>query len=115
LFCLKPLLEHLAAWREEKSMPFVSIFEQVILEKEQQLNEQKQLLDQQHRLLNQLQQQTVETWWQGIGVCLRLKFPTTAPALFAQVQKQTDLDWLRRFLASIESANLVEELRQLLP
>jgi len=46
---------------------------------------------------------------------LKLKFAAAGEALFQEVQKQTDLDWLRRFLTRIESAGSVEELQKLLP
>jgi len=108
---------------------FVSVFDQEILEgKNRTLNQKKliqemaqklqageqQLLELDQRLL-ELDQQHRECCWQGIALTLKLKFATAGTELFAEVQKQTDLDWLRRFLASIESAATVEELRRLLP
>ena len=82
-------------------MPFVSIFEQEILDQKQEILK----LDQEHR----------EICLQGIALGLKLKFAAAGEALFSEVQKQTELDWLRRFLKRIESAGSVEELRQLLP
>jgi hypothetical protein len=111
----RALLEQFSAWRKENPMPFVSIFEEVILEQKQLLQERdKEILERDKEILEQ-KQEIRASRLQGIALALKLKFPTAAEALFADVQKQTDLEWLRRFLATIESATSVEELRRLLP
>ncbi len=118
----RPLLQQLSDMRKEKPMPFVSVFEQEILDQKQQLQTKDQQLQAQAQQLQardqQIQardQQVRDSCLQGIGLALKLKFQTAGQALFAEVQKQTDLEWLRRFLASIESAATVEDLRRLLP
>jgi len=118
----RPLLQQLSDWRKENPMPFVSIFEQEILDQKQQLqtkDQQLQAKDQQLQTKDQqLQtkdQQQREICLRGIELALKLKFQTAGQALFVEVQKQADLDWLRRFLERIESAASVDELRQLLP
>jgi len=88
-------------------MPFVSIFEQEILDQKQEVLKQKELV-------KAKDQQIRASHLQGIALGLKLKFATAGEALFAEVQKQTDLEWLQRFLTRIESADSVEELRQLL-
>jgi hypothetical protein len=95
------LWEQLEAWRKENPMPFVSVFEQKILDQKQQLLEKdEQLRD---RCLR------------AIAMGLRLKFKEQGQALFVEVEKQTDLDWLGRFQDSIESADSLDDLRKLLP
>lgn len=104
----RELLEQLGAWKKENPMPFVSIFEQVIQEQKQQLQYQREsnrIQKQEHR----------DSLYRGIGLALKLKFQAAGEALFAEVQKQTDLAWLRYFLLSIESAASVEDLCKQLP
>lgn len=110
-------------------MPFVSIFEQVILEQKEQLQDLKQQILKKDQQLRDLDQQILkkeeqirnnvhhlrEIRWLGIRVALKLKFQASGQALFAEVQKQTNLAWLERFFESIESAASVEDLRKLLP
>ncbi len=104
-------------------MPFISVFEQEILDlklllqaKDQQmLQAQAELLQTKEQLLQVRDQQIRYNFLQGIALCLKLKFQTAGQTLFAEVQKQTDTEWLRGFLASIDSAATVEELRRLLP
>jgi hypothetical protein len=104
----RPLLQRFSDWREKNPMPFVSVFEQEILDQKQQIVDQKQqIVDQ--------KQQIVDSCLRGIGLGLKLKFKEEGQALFAEVQKQTDLDWLRRFLDSIESTDSLDDLRKLLP
>ncbi len=50
-----------------------------------------------------------------IALGLKLKFKEQGQTLFSEVQKQTDPEWLRRFLDDIESADSLEDLRKLLP
>jgi hypothetical protein len=97
----RALLRQFSAWREENPMPFVSVFEQEILDQKQQLLTKDQQLRDSHL--------------RGIALGLNLKFKEAGQELFGEVQKQTDLDWLRRFLDSIEGASSVEDLRMLLP
>ena len=104
----RALLRQFSDWREENPMPFVSVFEQEILDQKQQISDQNQQISDQ-------EQQTRDTCLAGIALGLKLKFKEEGQALFAEVQKQTDLDWLRRFLDSIESADSLEDLRKLLP
>jgi hypothetical protein len=104
----RPLLQQLDEMRKEKPMPFVSIFEQEILDRKKEILEQKQQLQTKD-------QQLRDNCLQGIALALKLKFQAEGQALFAEVQKQTDLAWLRRFLESIDPAESVEELRKLLP
>ena len=111
----RPLLQQLSDFRKENAMPFVSIFEQVILEQKQEiLTKDQQLLTKDQQLLTK-DQQLRESRLQGIALALKLKFQAEGQTLFAEVQKQTDLDWLQRFLESIEPAASVEDLRKLLP
>jgi hypothetical protein len=89
----RAVLQQFHTWREKNPMPFVSVFEQEILEQKQQVRDS--CLD-------------------GIALGLKLKFGEQGEALLAEVQKQTDLDWLRRFLKSIEPAASLDDLRKLL-
>ena len=89
-------------------MPFVSGFEKQILE-------QKQLLLTLDKQLLATKQRVLDTWLRGISLGLKLKFKEEGQALFAEVRKQTDLDWLRRFLDRIDSADSLDDLRKLLP
>jgi len=96
-------------------MPFVSIFEQEILDQKQEVLKQKQEVLKKDQEILKKDQQARETCLEGIALGLKLKFPAAGEALLAEVQKQTDLDWLCRFLTRIEPAGSVEELRHLLP
>jgi hypothetical protein len=97
----RALLRQLSDWREENPMPFISVFEQEILDQKQKVLDQKQ--------------QTRDGYLRGIALGLKLKFMEQGQALFAEVQKQTDLDWLLRFLDQIDSTDSLEDLRKLLP
>jgi hypothetical protein len=97
----KRLLQQFEVWREENRMPFVSVFEQEILDQRQQLREKDQ----------QLRDRSLR----AIAMGLRLKFKEEGQALFAEVEKQTDLDWLGRFLDRVEAADSLDDLRKLLP
>ena len=97
----KTLLQRFQLWREENRMPFVSVFEQEIIDQKQQLTDQKQ--------------QTRDSCLEGIALGLKLKFKEEGQALFSEVQKQADRGWLRRFLKSIESSDSLDDLRKLLP
>jgi hypothetical protein len=90
----RPLLQRFSDWRKENPMPFVSVFEQEILDQKQQVR---------------------ESCLRGIALGLKLKFKEEGQALFGEVQKQTDNAWLRHFLDRIESADTLDELRKLLP
>jgi hypothetical protein len=103
-------------------MPFVSVFEQEILDQKQLISDQQQQLrDKEQQVRDKEQQvrdkeqQARDSCLEGIALGLKLKFKEQGQALFAEVQKQADLDWLRRFLRSIESADSLEDLRKLLP
>ncbi len=132
----RPLLQELNDMRKEKPMPFVSVFEQEILDQKQQLQTKDQQIQTQAQLIQtkdqliqtkdqliqtkdqQLQiqsQQLRASCLEGIALALKLKFQSAGQALFVEVQKQADLAWLRGFLESIESADSVEDLRRLLP
>jgi hypothetical protein len=76
-------------------MPFLSWFEQ---------REQK------HEELGE-----IKTLHKGIGLGLELKFGADGQALATEVEKQTDLEWLRRFFDAIRPAKSLEDLRKLLP
>jgi hypothetical protein len=104
----RPLLQQFSDWRKENPMPFISVFEQEILDQKQQL------LTKDQQLLTK-EQQVRESSLRGIALGLKLKFKEEGQALFAEVQKQTDLDWLRRFLDCIDSADSLDDLRKLLP
>ncbi len=96
-------------------MPFVSIFEQEILDQKQQLlSKDQQLLFKDQQLLFR-EQEVRSSCLRGIALGLKLKFPEEGPALLTEVQKQTDIGWLQRFLDSIEAARTCDELRNLLP
>jgi hypothetical protein len=97
----RALLRQFEEWRKENPMPFISVFEQEILDQKQEILDQKQ--------------QTRETCLRGIALGLKLKFQAEGQTLFAEVQKQTEIDWLRRFLDRIESADSIDDLRKLLP
>jgi hypothetical protein len=104
----RALLRQFGEWRKENPMPFISVFEQEILDQKQEILDQKQQLltkDQQHR----------DTCLRAIALGLKLKFQAAGQELFAEVQKQTDLDWLQRFLGRIETADSLDDLRNLLP
>jgi hypothetical protein len=132
----RPLLLEFQKWREENPMPFISVFEQEILDQKQQiLNQDQQLQAQAQQLQTKDQQlQTKDQQLQAkdqqllareqemranclraIALGLKWKFRSEGEALFAEVQKQTDLGWLQRFLDSIEAAPTCDELRKLLP
>ena len=104
----RPLLFQFQNWREDNPMPFVSVFEQEILDQKQQL------LTKDQQLLTK-DQQIRAGYLRGIALGLKLKFQAEGEALVAEVQKQTDLGWLQRFLDRIEAATTCDELRQLLP
>jgi hypothetical protein len=95
-------------------MPFVSIFEQVILEQKQQVQAQEQQIRANEQQIRANEQQIRDNCLKGIALGLKLKFQAAGEALFTEVQKQTDPNWLQRFLGSIESADSVEDLRKLL-
>jgi hypothetical protein len=97
----KRLLRQFELRREENRMPFISVFEQEILDQRQEIQNQR------HQLR--------ESRLRGIAMGLRLKFKEEGQTLFAEVEKQTELDWLGRFLDRFESADSLEELRKLLP
>jgi hypothetical protein len=104
----RPLLQQFQDWREKNPMPFISVFEQEILDQKQQiLAKDQQILAK--------DQETRSSYLRGIALGLKLKFGQEGEALFAEVQKQTDLAWLQRFLDSIEAASSCDELRKLLP
>jgi hypothetical protein len=105
-------------------MPFVSIFEQVILEQKQQILSQaerirayKQKIVTLEQLILDREQQAHVSCLDGIALGLKLKFREEGQALFAEVQKRIDLDldWLIRFLNSIELVDSLDDLRKLLP
>ncbi len=111
----RPLLQRFSDWRKENPMPFVSVFEQEIIEQKQKVLDQKQqLLDQKQQLLEK-DQQVRDNCLRGIALGLKLKFKEQGQTLFAEVQKQTDSEWLRRFLDDIDSADSLDDLRKLLP
>jgi hypothetical protein len=130
------LLEQLSDWRKGNPMPFVSVFEQKILDQKQQiLQQEQQIRDKEQQIRDKEQQvrdkeqqvrdkeqqardkeqQARDSCLDGIGLGLKLKFKEEGEALLGEVQKQTDLDWLRRFLKSIETADSLDDLRKLLP
>ncbi len=90
----RPLMQQFFKWRTENPMPFVSVFEQEILDQKKHVR---------------------ESCLEGIALGLQLKFKEEGRSLIAEVEKQTDLDWLRRFLTSIKSAHSLDDLRKLLP
>jgi hypothetical protein len=104
----RPLLLRFQHWREGNPVPFVSVFEQEILD-------QKQLVRDKEQLVRDREQQLRESCLRGIALGLKLKFKAEGEALFAEVEKQADLGWLRRFLDSIEAAGSCDDLRKLLP
>jgi hypothetical protein len=109
------LLQQFSDWRKGDPMPFISVFEQEILDQKQQVSDQKQQISDQKQQISDQKQQLRDSCLDGIALGLRLKFKEEGQALFAEVQKQTDLDWLRRFLKSIESTDSLDDLRKLLP
>jgi hypothetical protein len=132
----RALLQQFSAWREGNPMPFISVFEQEILDQKREILDQKreildqkqEILDQKQKLLDQDQQlldkeqeirdkeqKIRDGYLDGIALGLKLKFKEQGQALLAEVQKQTDLEWLRRFLKSIESTDSLDALRELLP
>jgi hypothetical protein len=60
-------------------------------------------------------EQLRESYLGGIALELKFKFEEEGQALLDEVRNQTDLDCLRRFLHSIESADSIDQLRKLLP
>ena len=48
---------------------------------------------------------------QGIALGLELKFGAEGQALAAEVEKQTDLEWLQRFMDAIRPAKSLADLR----
>src|ERR1700722_679454 len=104
----RPLLQKFIDWRTEKTMPFVCVVEQMILEQKQEILEQKQ------EILEQ-KQQIRDSCLRGIELGLKLRFKEEGQALFTGGQKITGVDWLRRFLSHIESADSLEDLHKLLP
>ena len=111
----RPLLHKFQQWREGNPMPFVSVFEQEILDQKQQILDQKQQLQAKEQQLLEEKQERRASCLRGIALGLKLKFREEGEALFAEVQKQTDLGWLQRFLDSIEAAKVCDDLRRLLP
>jgi hypothetical protein len=111
----RPLLIQFQHWREDNPMPFISVFEQEILDQKQQLlAKDQQLLAKDQQLLAK-DQESRANCLHGIALALKLKFQKEGETLFAVVQKQTDVAFLQRFLDSIEAATTCEELRKLLP
>ncbi len=104
----KALRRRFSELREENPMPFISVFEQEILDQKQQLQDQKQQLQAKDQELR-------NSYLELIALALDRKYQTEGQALMATVQKQTDLDWLRQFKDRIGSASTLEDLRKLLP
>jgi len=104
-----------AEWRKENTMPFVSIFEQEVLDEKQKVLKLEQQLRDNEQQLRDREQEARNNCLSGIALGLKLKFKEAGEALFGEVWKQTDLDLLRRFLDSIEPAASLDDLRKLLP
>ncbi len=86
-----PIWQKIREVREGQTMPFVSWFEE------------------------QIEQAEVKSLHKGIALGLELKFGSDGQALATEVEKQTDLEWLRRFFDAIRPAQSLEDLRKLLP
>ncbi len=86
-------------FQEGQSVVFVSWFEEQIQKAGEKAGEQGE----------------IKGLHQGIAMGLELKFGADGQALALEVEKQTDLKWLRRFFDAIRSANTLDDLRKLLP
>ena len=95
----EPIWQKMRQFQEGQSMPFVSWFEE-------QFQNSKEL---------GVIEGKAQGLHEGIAGMLELKFGAEGQALAAEVEKQTDLEWLQRFLHAIRPANSVADLRALLP
>jgi hypothetical protein len=91
-------------------MPFVSWFEEQIIKAGEQAKIEGKI---EGEIKGKIEGE-IEGLHLGIAPLLKVRFAAADEALAAEVRKQTDPSWLRRFLAESETGSL-EELRKLLP
>jgi hypothetical protein len=94
-----PIWQKIRELREGEPMPFVSWFEEQI----EQAGDQAAIKTE------------IKGLHKGIALGLELKFGADGQTLAAEVAKQADLEWLRRFFDAIRPATSVDDLRKLLP
>jgi hypothetical protein len=94
-----PIWQKIREAQEGQTMPFVSWFEEQI----EKAGERAEIKGE------------IKGLHQGIALALELKFGGDGKALATEVEKQTDLEWLRRFLDAVRPATSLDDLRKLLP